>query len=239
MNALATPTEIGTGPLSRWSAAVYWAVMIELLVVLTMLPGVVAILLLDRSASNTPLVALCFVPAGPALSAAVYAWRDYLAATSAQRDLAPARHFWRGYRLNWLDVLRWWVPTLAVLALLGVNVQHAGSTVGQPWAFASLVIATGVLVWAITALVLTSLLAFRTRDVVRLAVYYVGAKPVMTLGNLAVVLVGTAIALLVSDRLLLLLASLVVAYLVRNGESMVEDATARFVAPSADATPTA
>lgn len=229
---VAVPSEIGAGPLSRWSAAVYWAVVIEVLVVLTTLPGIVALLLLDRSASNAPLVALCFVPAGPALAGAVYAWRDYLSATSTQRDLAPARHFWRGYRLSGLDVLRWWVPMLAVLALLGVNVQHAGSVVGAPWALASLVLATGVLVWAVTALVLSSVLSFRTRDVARLAAYYLGAQTVMAFGNLAVVLIGGAIALLLSDRLLLLLASLVVAYVVRNGEPMIADATARFVAPA-------
>ena len=36
-------------------------------------PGLVVLLLLDRDGSNVPLFAVCAVPLGPAVSAAVYA----------------------------------------------------------------------------------------------------------------------------------------------------------------------
>lgn len=228
----APASEIGRGPLSRWSAAVYWALVIELLILLTALPGLVALALLDRSVADVPLAALCFVPLGPALGAATYAWRAYLAATPDERDLAPAARFWRGYRLSWRDVLAWWVPMLAVLALLAVNMLHAGAVVGQGWAIASLVVGVAVLVWAGNALVLSALFAFRTRDVVRLAAYYLAARPVAALGNLAVVVLGATVATLVTDRLLLALATLAVAFLVRTATPVLEDVTTRFTIPS-------
>ncbi|GEA80224.1 DUF624 domain-containing protein [Cellulomonas uda] len=225
-------SEIGRGPLSRWSAAVYWALVIELLIVLTSLPGLLALALLDRSVSNAPLVALCLVPLGPALGAATYAWRAYLVSPPDQRDLTPASWFWRGYRLSWRDVLAWWVPMLVVLALLAVDVLHAGAVVGQGWAVASLVVAVALLVWAGNALVLSSLFAFRTRDVVRLAAYYLAARPVAALGNLTLVVLGATLATVTTDRLVLALATLAVASLVRTATPVVADVTARFTSPT-------
>jgi uncharacterized membrane protein YesL len=218
-------SEVGRGPLSRWSAAVYWALVIEALVVLTSLPGLVLVLLLDRSAGNVPLVALAAVPFGPSLAAAVFAWRVYLRAAPGDRDLAPARHYWRGYRQNWRDVLLWWVPTLVVLAVLGVNVNGGG-----PFGLVALMLAAAVLVWAGNALVLSSLFAFRTRDVVRLAAYYLAAKPASGLGVLALLVVGVGVAALATDWLLVLLASVLVLLLVRNAGPVVADATERFTA---------
>jgi hypothetical protein len=216
-------SEVGRGPLSRWSAAVYWALVVEVLVVLTSLPGFVLLLLLDRSAGNVPLVALAAVPFGPSLAGAVFAWRLYLRTPPVDRDLAPARHYWRGYRQNWRDVLLWWVPALVVLAVLGVNV-----TAGGAFGTVSLVLVVALLVWAGNALVLSSLFAFRTRDVARLAAYYLAAKPVAALGVLSLLVVAVAVAVLATDWLLVLLASVLVAMLVRNAGPVVADATERF-----------
>ena len=72
MTAMATKPddEIGTGALSRWSAVVYWFLVVEGMLVLTSAPGLVLLLLLDRDASNLPLVALACVPFGPSVAAA-------------------------------------------------------------------------------------------------------------------------------------------------------------------------
>lgn len=223
-------SEVGRGPFSRGSAAVYWAVVVEGLLVLTSLPTLLAFVMLDRSPGNAPLFALAAVPLGPSLAAAVFAWRDWLTTPPGDRDLSPARHYWRGYRLSWRDVLRWWVPTLVVLTVLAVNVAGAGALGGSGRAFAvvSLVVAVAVLVWAGNALVLSSLFAFRTRDVARLSAHYLAAKPVSGLGVLALVVVAVGIALLATDWLLVLLASPLVALLVRNATPVVADATTRF-----------
>ncbi|GCE77964.1 hypothetical protein CBZ_30200 [Cellulomonas biazotea] len=223
-------SEVGRGAFSRGAAAVYWAVVVEALIVLTSAPGIVALLLLDRSPGNAPLFALAALPFGPSLAAAVFAWRDWMTTPPGDRDLQPARHYWRGYRLNWRDVLRWWVPTLVVLAVLGVNVAGAGALGGAGGTFAlvSLVLAVAVLAWAGHALVLSSLFAFRTRDVARLAAYYLAARPVSSLGVVALLVVAAGVAVLATDWLLVLLASPLVALLVRNAGPVIADATDRF-----------
>ncbi len=159
--------------------------------------------LLDRDASNLPLVALACVPFAPSVAGALFAWRAF----AGDRDLSPGRHFWRGYRLDLLDVLRWWVPTLAVLAVIGVNVTHLGSA-GLPPALGAVLLGIGLLVvlWAGHALVLSALFAFRTRDVARLGAYLVAARPLVTLGFVSVLVLAGALAY-VSDWLLVALAA--------------------------------
>jgi len=223
--------EVGRGVLSRASALVYWVLVLEGLVLLTSLPGIVVLLLLDRSTGSLPLVVLCAIPFGPAASGAVFAWRDWRDAPR-DRDLSPARHFWRGYRLNLADVLRWWVPTTAVLAVLSVNVAHAGTLDGAARAggVVSLVIAVALLAWAGLALVLTSLFAFRTRDVVRLAAYYLAARAGAALRVLSLVVLAGGLAYLTSEWLTWALASLLCLWLVVSTTSVVTDARTRFTA---------
>ena len=218
--------EIGTGTLPRWSAAVYWFLVVEGMLVLTSAPGLVLVQLLDRDASNIPLIALAFVPFGPSVAAALFAWRVF----ARDRDLSPARHFWRGYRLDALDVLRWWVPTLAVLAIIGFNLAHLGAA-GLPSVLGAALgaVALLIVVWSGHALVLSALFSFRTRDVARLGAYFVAAKPLVSLGLVSVLVLATAAAF-VTDWLLVLLAAPLTYLYARTSVPVVAAAEAQFTA---------
>ncbi|HEX6340904.1 glycosyl transferase [Umezawaea sp.] len=219
--------EIGGGFLARSAAVVYWLLVIEVLVVLTTAPALAAVVLLAGGSGNAPLIGLCFVPVAPALSAAIFAWRVFL----ADRDLSPAAHFWRGYRLNWLDVLRWWPPALVVLTVLGftlANLDVAGVPAG--YGLVLLLVGLAVLLWSAQALVLSSALSLRTRDLVRLAGYYLGARPATTLGTASLLVAAAGTVVLTSDWVLLLLASPLTHVLLRTAEPVLRDATGRFTA---------
>ncbi|MCS7479225.1 glycosyl transferase [Umezawaea endophytica] len=217
--------EIGAGFLARAAAVVYWALVIEVLVVVTTAPALAAVVLLAGGEGNAPLIGLCFVPVAPALSAAVFAWRVFL----TDRDLAPARHFRRGYRLNWLDVLRWWVPTLVALTVVGFTLANLDAA-GVPAAHGLLLVlvALGILLWSAQALVLSSALSLRTRDLVRLAGHYLGARPAAALGTLSLLVAAAGIVVLTSDWVLVLLASPFTYLLLRTAEPVLRDATERF-----------
>ncbi len=218
--------EIGTGPLPRWSAVVYWFVVVEGMLLLTSAPGLVLLALLDRDASNLPLVALACVPFGPSVAAALFAWRVF----GRDRDLSPARHFWRGYRLDVLDVLRWWVPTLGVLGIVAVNLTHLGVAGIPPVLGVALgAVAVLVVLWSGHALVLSALFSFRTRDVARLGAYFVAGKPLVTLGFVSVLVLTGALAY-VSDWLLVLLAAPLTYLYARTAAPMVAAAEAQFTA---------
>lgn len=204
----------GTGPLARVSALVYTLLVTEGLFLLTTAPGLVFLLLLDRDASNLPLDALCLVPVGPAVSAALFALHKRQPDLG---DLSPAKAFWRGYRLNAASALKIFVPWLAVLTMVAMTLthRHAASLPGW-WLALLVVIAVAATLWLVNALVITSLFAFRTVDIARLATWFLGRTPMVTLGNAGVLLAAALItaygteamtALLVSALSMLLLGS--------------------------------
>ena len=220
--------DLGEGPLHRVATVTYWFVAIEVLLVLTTAPGLVAVLFLDRHPSNLPLYALAAVPVGPALAAAVFAWRVFL----RERDPSPAQHFWRGYRLNWQDALRSWVPALVVLVILGMNLAYRDA-VGVPASFAVLYVVLGVavLLWAVRMVALTATFSFRWRDAARLGAYTLATRPLVTLGLLSLLVLAAGIAFVTFDAVVVLLASLLTFFVVRNEAPVLADVEARYVAP--------
>ena len=56
-----------------------------------------------------------------------------------------------------------------------------------------MVIAVAATLWLVNALVITSLFAFRTVDVARLAAYFLGRTPLVTLGNAGVLIAGALV----------------------------------------------
>jgi hypothetical protein len=174
------------------------------------------------------LVALCAVPLGPALSAAVYALHHR---RNDITDLAPAAAFARGYRANLFGALAIWMPALAWLTVVAVTLANF-SAAGVPgwWAVLLVVIAAGVALWTVVALVVTSLFAFRTRDVARLAVFFLGAAPGVTVGVACLLVVAVGVTLLLSEVVLLVAAPLFVLALLRTCAPLVGRIHAEFTA---------
>jgi Protein of unknown function, DUF624 len=228
MSQAATARQFGDGPLSRASALIYTLLVVEFLFVLAVLPGLVPLFLLDRDASNAPLAALCAVPLGPALSAAVYALhrrsRDIT-------DLKPAAAFWRGYRMNIGGVLKLWVPWLVWMAVVGVNLANFSATdLPGWWASLLVVIAVAAALWVANALVITSLFVFRTVDIVRLAVYFLVRRPGVTLGNAGLLVIAAGVTYLATEAALALLGSILAAMLVQTCRPMIAEIRQDFTA---------
>ncbi len=231
--------QVRRGPVQRLGVWLLWAVVLELLIVLTSLPGLLGLLFLDLSRpGHVPLAALCLVPLGPSLAAAVFAWNRLSATPRGAPGLAPAATFWRGYHLNLRDVLRWWVPVLAVLAALGYAMADAGLVFGdaEPGSVGAaslvyLVLAVTLVLWSVEALLLTALFSFRTRDIAKLAAYYLGARPLATLGLLGALVTAAAVVLFSGVVVLMPLLSLTALLLVAAARPVIDDATERFVVP--------
>ena len=184
----------GEGTLARASALIYTLLVAEFFFLLTAVPGLIPLVLLDRDPSNLPLVALCLVPLGPALSAMLFALRHR---SRDLTDLHPAAAFWRGYRLNVWPVLRLWVPWLLGMTVISVNLAYfQAAAVPGWWAALLVIIAVGATLWMVNALVITSLFAFRARDVARLATYFLARTPGATLGNACLLIVALGVTYL-------------------------------------------
>lgn len=221
--------ELGEGVLGRATAYVYWHLVVGVLLCAASLPGVVLLLLLERSAGNAALAPLCLVPYGPALSAALYALRDRTRADA----LTPARTYLRGYGLNAGDVLRTWAPAMVALAVIVaglVNLDAAGVPAG--YAGALLVVAALVLLWAVEALTIASFFSFRTRDVARLAAHYLLRTPRVTLGLVALVIVAVGVVWWTTEAVLWLFAVVWAAMWYQTAQPLLDDVSARFTTPT-------
>lgn len=217
--------EVGRGPLSRGAAWIYRVIVLEVMLVVALLPTIAAILLLDRDSSNVPLYVLALLPAGPALVAGLGAARGW----QVEPDLSPARPFWRTYRREALGTLTWWVPLLVVVAVLGVNVTHlqeieGGALLGPVSALLLLLLP----VWAAHMAVLQVRFSFRLRDAARIAVAELVPQWRFSLGALSLIVVLSAITLVTTDVVALLLLWTVVLFLHALSRPLVRDVTERF-----------
>lgn len=189
-------------------------------------PGLAVLVLLDRGAASLPLIAACALPVGPAVSAVLYTLHQH---TGDLADLHPAGAFWRGYRANLRGVLCLWAPILGWITILAVNVAYRQAAGLPGWWLAPLaLVAVAVTLWGVNALVITSLFAFRVRDVARLAAYYLTRTPSVPAGALCLLAVAACAIALWSEAVLMLLVPVLVLALLRISRPMVADLRAEF-----------
>jgi hypothetical protein len=220
--------DFGEGPLARAAALIYSLLVVELLFLLTSVPALVGLTLLDRDASNAILAAVCALPVGPAWAAALYALhrrgRDLT-------ELRPARLFWRGYRANARSALTIWAPWLAWMAVIAVNLANF-TAAGVPgwWAGLLVLVAVAATLWVSNALVITSLFTFRAIDVARLAAYFLTRRPGVTLGTAGLALVAAGVTAVWSEAVLALFGSVAALALLRTARPMISDVQREFTA---------
>lgn len=215
-----SPREFGSGPLSRGSAFIYTLMVTEAMLVLASLPGLVPMSFVVAAGANAGLVGLCAIPFGPALSAAIYAlWHR----SSDLTDLHPMRQFWRGYRLNLRDVLPVWLVGLVWLFMVVVTLGNFWAA-GVPawWAVILALVGVIAVLWLANALIITSLFSFRTVDAMRLAWELIPRRPLVTIGNLGVMLAAGVLGALVNELVVGLLASTFLMALLATSRPLIE-----------------
>lgn len=220
--------DFGEGPLARVTSVVYRLMTIDLLMIVAVLPGLVPLVLLSRDAADAPLAVACLIPVGPAVSAALFALRQHRGDIT---DLRPAAEFRRGYALNVGGVLRLWLPYLAAMSVIAVDLAHVKAS-GVPgwWAAITVVLAAAATLWMANALVISSLFSFRTRDVARLAAYFLGATRSVALGNLCLLIVAVGVIDLASEAVLALFGVFFIGALLRSAQPMITRVKEEFTA---------
>ncbi|MFJ5727646.1 hypothetical protein [Streptomyces paradoxus] len=221
-------SDFGTGVLSRASALIHTLLTVEALLLLTASPGLAALLLLGPDPANLPLAALCLLPLGPALSAALYALHHR---SHDLTELRPARAYLRGLRLNAVPALKLWMPLLAWLTIIAFTLTHFSAT-GLPgwWALLLAAIGTGCLLWGAHALVLTSLFAFRARDTARLAAHFLFRHGRVTLAVASLLVLTAASASLLTEAVAALLAAPLLLSLLHGSRPVIAETRKDFTA---------
>lgn len=218
--------DLGSGPFGRLTGTIYWYLVIGVLFVVTTAPGTIPMFFLEQHISNAPLYALLLLPVAPALSALLYA----IARRDQAESMVPAQFFFRGYKLNALDVLKLWVPASVVLVILAINLGNLQFTgMGSWYSTVAIILALVVVVWLLLAVVIASLYDFRTRDTARLAFGFLASRPIAAIGILGVVAICGLIVILAFDAVLALLAWAVAALLLSVTKPVQRDIETKFL----------
>ncbi|MDQ0752072.1 hypothetical protein QF034_006303 [Streptomyces africanus] len=221
-------SDFGSGALSRASALIHTLLTVEALLLLAASPGLAGLLLLRPDPANLPFAALCLLPLGPALSAALYALHHR---SRDLTELRPSRAFLRGWRLNAVPALKLWAPLLAWLTVIAFTLTHFAAT-GLPgwWALLLAAIGAGSLLWGAHALVLTSLFAFRARDTARLAGYFLFRHGRATLAAASLLVLAAAMTALLTEALSALLAAPLLLSLLHGSRTVITETQEDFTA---------
>ena len=226
MSSSALANEIGSGVLSRMAAGVYRLLVLAVFLILMCGPTLVAWTVLGDAAANAAFFVIALLPVGPALSAAVYAMRTW----AASPDLSPARALWRGYRLNFLDTMKWWAVVVAVALVLIVNIVFAESVpFGATFRPVGIIVLGLLGVWAGHLLVVSSLFSFRTRDSMRIAAVELFAQWKVSLGFLSLMIVALATVHLGTELALLVFAWAFSGILWLIAQPLIADVSRRFI----------
>ena len=236
--------EYGSGPLFRAAGAVYGVMLGDVLLVLANILLVLAPLLVALTAGSALLAAVfvlvAFIPVGPSLVAAAYAFNRLLAG----EDTGVFRDFVGGYRTNVRQALAAWLPYVAVLAAVVVNLLFLPGTfdAGNPAQSAARVglLGLGLLVATagVTAMLLLSRFTFRTRDLYRLSLYCLGAQKRVSLGNAGILFVTAFLLTATTAGLLAVIAGLVMYLICLNSRPLLKFIEQKFtVADSAASEP--
>jgi uncharacterized membrane protein YesL len=224
---LLSGSEVGGSAFAQVTTSILWFMMLTGLIIVASLPGFILGLFLAPTPGNLPLAFACLLFVGPAASAALFAWRRR---DLDGPDLVPGGHFWRGYRLNVADVLKWWVPYLLLLATMtfvSVNIQASGWPPELVWVF--VVIAAILTLVAGHMIVITSLFSFRTRDTARLSLLFLFKHWRTTLAD-ACLLVGMGLLTRwPGEWAVAIFSSVFALWWLRLARAEIEDATANFV----------
>jgi uncharacterized membrane protein YesL len=240
--------DYGSGPLFRAATAVYGVMVGDALLVLSNILLVLAPVLVGLSVgmptasvsrpgpgygAQLGLVFLAFVPVGPSLVAAAYAFNRLLAG----EETGVFRDFVRGYRSNFRQALAVWVPYVAVMAAVVANLLLLPGTfdAGNPAQSAARVglLGLGLLVAtaAVTAMLLLSRFTFRVWDLYRLSLYSLGAQKRVSLGNAGILFVTAFLLTVTTAALMIVIAGAVVYLMCLNSRPLLKFIEQKFTVP--------
>src|SRR5699024_6327359 len=70
--------------------------------------------------SNIIIYFLALIPTGPSIAALYYSISKII----HEKDLSPTKDFFYGYKINFKDALKLWLPLLAIIFILILDIQY-------------------------------------------------------------------------------------------------------------------
>lgn len=219
--------QFGEGLLFSLTNHIYWLIMTNIYFILCNVLFLFFFMTLQPTFSNITIYFLALIPTGPSISALFYSIGKII----REKDLSPLRDFFHGYKINFKDTMKFWLPLLLVLYILFVDLQYFNSNPTTINNILSVVFSIAIIVMIILvmyAFLINAGFTFRLKDIWKLSVYYSFMKVKITFGNIGIVIILLFLSYLVSDFLIVFVASLVCYLFMLNSKEVVEDIKINF-----------
>lgn len=220
--------EFGQGILSVVTNNIYWLALVNFYFIVCNFLFLFFFITLVPSLSNMIIYFVALIPTGPAISALFYT----LGKLVREKEISPTKDFFYGYKLNFVDSLKVWIPMLIALFIIVVDLQYfnaEATTKNQVLAGILLVVLLLIATLSIYVFSINANFKFRVRDVYRLSMYYSFTRIKITTGNIAIVFLALFLMFITSDFLILFIASIVAYVVVLNSNPIIEDVKENFI----------
>lgn len=217
----------GDGIVFTFGNHIYWLFMLNLYFILANVVFLVFFMTLERDFSNIPLYFLALIPTGPSISALLYCLDKMI----KEKDLSPTKDFFAGYKKNFKDSMKLWIPLLVLLFIFFVDLKYfilSESSFSLVLAIFFLLASGLIFLIMLNSLIINMNFAFRLRDLYRLSAYYIIRKLKITLGNIGIIFISFFIVSLTTNFLIIIFASLIIYLILLNSKDLVEDVQTNF-----------
>ena len=218
----------GEGILYTITNHIYALLMTNIYFVLTNIICLFFFMSLEPAFSNITLYFLALIPTGPAISALIYSLRKLI----REKELSPLKDFFHGYKINFKDTMKFWLPLLLLLYILIVDLYYFNSNPSSIiHTSLSIVFLIGILftvVIAMNGFLILSGYKFRFKDIWKLSVFYSFTKIKITFGNISIVIITLFLLSVTSHYLLLFIGSLICYLFLLNSKGLFEDIQVNF-----------
>src|SRR4051794_22180445 len=102
---------LGEGLFFKITNLIYALLMTNFYFVLTNIIGLFFFLTLEPTFSNVTIYFLALIPTGPAISALIYSIGKLI----REKELSPSKDYFHGYKINFKDTMKFWLPLLLVV----------------------------------------------------------------------------------------------------------------------------
>jgi len=180
-----------------------------------------AFITLEPVISNMIIIFLALIPTGPAITALCYVMDKLV----RDGEISPTKDFFYGYKLNFKDTLKVWLPMLAAIFILIIDLQYfyqENTKIHQILAIIFLVAIILLICVLQYTFPITAKFGFRTRDIFKLSIYYSFKKVKITTGNIGIMIIAFFLMIITTNFLFLFIASVLSYLLTLNSRAVIE-----------------
>ncbi|MFS0615068.1 YesL family protein [Lederbergia ruris] len=214
--------EFGQGILSVVTNHIYWFMLTNIYFVFCNLIFLIAFMTLEPELSNMILIFIALIPTGPAITALCYVMDKLV----REKEISPTRDFFYGYKINFKDTLKVWLPMLAAIFILIIDLQYfyqESTKINQIMAIVFLVGLGFLICILLYVFPITAKFKFRMRDVFKLSFYYSFKKLKITTGNIGILIIALFLMIITTDFLFIIIASVLSYVLTLNSRAVIDD----------------